>query len=109
MDLHIYVHVLNEPLDHGANRKLDRILAHLQTISLQESHIMTDLTGITAQVTETTTIERSAIVLLNGLADKLAEAGTDPTKLAELQTALKANSDDLAAAITKNTPAAPTA
>ncbi len=83
-------------------RKLDRIL-----FLLEEE--MADLTSLIAQVAENTTVEASAITLINGLAVQIAAAGTDPTKLAALQTQLKTSSDALAAAITANTPAAPAA
>lgn len=105
-DLHLYVHVVTETPG-SADRKLDQILAQLRAMTRQEITIMANLSQLQAQVEQSTSVERSAIVLLNGLAAKLDEAGTDPAKLAELTSSLRSGSDDLAAAITKNTPAAP--
>jgi len=68
---------------------------------------MTDLTALTAQVAENTTVEASAVTLIQGLAAALAAAGTDPVALGALQTQLKTSSDALAAAVAANTPAAP--
>lgn len=65
------------------------------------------LDDLTAQVASTVSVQQSAVTLINGLAAQIASAGTDPTKLAELQANLKASSDALASAITANTPAAP--
>lgn len=69
---------------------------------------MAALDDLTAQVTENTTLEGSAIQLIQNIAAALAAAGTDPAKLAALQSQLKTSADALAAAITANTPAAPT-
>lgn len=69
--------------------------------------IMADLTGLQQAVANETTIEQSAIVLLNGLSEQLKNAGTDPVALKALQDQIDASSAALAAAITANTPAAP--
>ncbi len=69
----------------------------------------TELDTLTAQVTANTTVEGSAIVLIQGLASQIAAAGTDPAKLSALSASLKVSADALAAAITANTPAAPPA
>jgi hypothetical protein len=61
---------------------------------------------LAAQVAATTTVDGSALVLINGFAARLAAAGVDPVKLAQLQSDLKTNSDQLAAAVAANTPAA---
>ncbi len=67
---------------------------------------MSALDDLTAQVAANTSVEDSAVTLINNIAAALAAAGTDPTKLAALQTQLKTSADALAAAITANTPAA---
>lgn len=64
------------------------------------------LDTLTAQVTENTSTEASAIALLNNLHDLLVAAGTDPVKLSQLASTLKGSGDALAAAIVANTPAA---
>src|ERR1700719_3414718 len=94
-------------LDSGrANQKLDQILAQLGTLQLQEHTIMVELDTLTTQVKATTDAEASAIVLINGIADRIKAAGGDPAALAALSSSLKSNSDTLAAAVLANTPPA---
>lgn len=69
---------------------------------------MADLTSLTAQVAQNTTVIGSAKALISGFAAQLAAAGTDPQKLADLQSQLASSDDDLAAAVAANTPGAPT-
>lgn len=87
-------------------KKLDTIISMLSDIKQKEVIIMADLTGLTEQVAANTEVEQSAVVLLQGLADLLKAAGTDPVALQTLQDQLKTSADALAAAIVANTPAA---
>lgn len=93
--------------------KLDVILDRLDTIEtlliLQGADIMTTIDDLTAQVTASTTVEASAIALIQGIAAQLKAAGSDPTKLAALSTQLNACAHALADAVAANTAAAPTA
>ncbi len=66
------------------------------------------LAALQAQVAQNTTVETSAVALIQGLAAQIAAAGTDPAGLAALTTSLNTSATALAAAITANTPAAPT-
>jgi hypothetical protein len=93
--IRIDVHIHNDETD----RKLDQILRN-------QEQIMTDLTGLTAQVASNTTVVGSALTLINGFAAQLAAAGTDPVALAALQTQLNTSDTALAAAVAANTPAA---
>lgn len=68
-----------------------------------------DLTSLTAQVTQNTTVEQSAVRLIQGLAAQVTAAGTDPTALAALVTQLNTSATSLAAAVAANTQAAPSA
>ncbi len=77
----------------------------LNRIEQKLDKIMTDLTELTSEVEEIKTVSQSAIVLLNGLKQKLDAAGTDPVKLKELSQSLDANSQELAAAVSANTTA----
>ena len=52
-----------------------------------------------------TDVEASAVTLIQGIAQQLADAGTDPAKLQALQTQLQTSAEALAAAVTANTPA----
>lgn len=68
---------------------------------------MASLDTLEAQVAETTDIELSAILLIQGLADQLAAAATDPVKVQALADSLQASAERLSAAIVANTPAVP--
>jgi hypothetical protein len=70
---------------------------------------MADLTALTAQVAQNTSVEASAVTLIQGLAAQITAAGTDPVALATLTSQLNASAAALSAAITANTPAAPAA
>lgn len=65
-----------------------------------------DLSPLTAQVQASEDVEASAVVLINGIAQRIADAGTDPVALQALQDSLKTSADTLSAAIVANTPAA---
>jgi len=59
---------------------------------------------LTAQVKANTEVIESAIVLINGIADRIEEAGIDPAKLTALTDELRAKDAALAEAVTANTP-----
>jgi hypothetical protein len=72
------------------------------------------ITALQAEVTNQTTVNQSAITLIQGIAAQLgtvaqqmANEGADVTALTALQTSLTNNDSSLAAAVTANTPAAP--
>jgi hypothetical protein len=65
-----------------------------------------DLTAITQSVTDTTTVEDSAILLLGQLADLLRANANVPGAITALASQLDAKKQALADAITANTPAA---
>lgn len=67
---------------------------------------MQELDTLTAKVAETTTVEQSAIELLNGLSAQISALKADPVKLQALADSLGAKSAELSAAIVANTPAA---
>lgn len=67
---------------------------------------MAELEDLTAQVAANKTVVDSALVLINGIAARIAAAGTDPAKLAALTADLKSEDDALAAAVAANTPPA---
>ncbi len=89
-------------------KQLNRIEAKLDAILTNQEKEMAALDDLTTQVAANTTVEGSAVTLIQGLAAQLAAAGTDPTKLAALQASLKTSADALAAAVAQNTtPAKP--
>ncbi len=65
-----------------------------------------DLTAITQSVTDTITVEDSAIALLGHLSDLLKANASDPTAILALATSLDAKRTALADAIVANTPSA---
>lgn len=68
---------------------------------------MAALDGITTQVHSNTSAIESAILLINGIADRIAAAAADPAALDALVTELRGSDERLAAAVAANTPAAP--
>ena len=89
--------------------KLNRILFFVERIFELQGAIMAELDDLTAQVAANKTVIDSALILINGIADRIKAAGTDPAALAELTASLKSEDDALAAAVTANTPAPPAA
>ena len=100
IDLYIHQDTLT------TDAKLDKILAALTVLQQQETTIMADLTALTTQVAQNTSVEESAVTLIQGLAAQIVAAGTDPAKLADLTAQLNKSAADLASAITANTPTA---
>jgi hypothetical protein len=100
-------------------KKLDLIITLLGKLqrSLDMSTAATDqnFANLQAQVTQNTTVEGSAVTLLQGLSAQLAAAiaadnNGDSAALPALQSQLASSATSLAAAILANTPAAtPTA
>jgi hypothetical protein len=88
-------------------RKIDVILHKLdRLLTFAEREKMT-LDELQLQVTQNTTVEASAITLIQGLAAQLAAAAQDPVKVQALADELNASATALAAAVTANTPAVP--
>ncbi|MBS1803542.1 MAG: hypothetical protein JST28_09245 [Acidobacteria bacterium] len=69
--------------------------------------IMADLAQLETSVANETTVEQSAIALLNGLSQQLKDAlaSGDPARIQAIIDHVDANSAALAAAVTANTPA----
>jgi ABC-type uncharacterized transport system YnjBCD substrate-binding protein len=91
------------------NQRLDAIGFQLATLTAQGDIQMSALDDLTTQVASNTSVEQSAIVLIQGLAAQIAATANDPAKLAALTAQLNSSATALAAAITANTPAAPPA
>jgi hypothetical protein len=101
-------------------RKLNLVLAAVSAL-IKEEHVMSDtvqneINQLTASVTQETTVENSAIALINGIPALIQTAvntalaeGATPAQLAALS-ALNANllteAQNLGNAVTANTPAA---
>jgi hypothetical protein len=87
----------------------NEIIGILNQILAKENIMGADLTSLTAEVTNNTSVEQSAITLIGNLAAAITAAGTDPVALGALVTQLQTNDAALAAAVAANTVAAPTA
>lgn len=103
--LHVHHHFEDSVLG-DVHAKLDAILRSLQTVKMGEAIIMGSLDDLTAAVTENTSVDQSAIVLLNDIAARLEAAQNDPAAVAQLATDIRSSSTELAAAVAANTPAA---
>jgi hypothetical protein len=107
IDIHHYIHHAEE------ESRLARIEALLTTLITQGDSQMATMqeamAALTAEVTRNTSVDQSAVVLLNGLADQIAEllAAQDVAGLEALVATLRADTDGLAAAVTANTPVVP--
>jgi len=88
------------------HREIISILCRLER---KEIIMSQELDALTASVANATTVEESAITLIQGLSAAIKAAGTDPVALAALTAKLDASDAALAAAVTANTPAAPAA
>lgn len=89
-------------------RKVDTILRRVGEILLTEDTMSVELDNLEKQVRQNSDLETSAVTLIKGLADQLAAAKDDPTKIVALTNELKTKADALAAAITANTTPPPT-
>lgn len=87
-----------------SNQKSDKVLEFLHLINTKIENMGQELDDLTAAVEKDTTVDQSAITLLQGLKAKLDAAGTDPTALKALSTQLGNNAQQLADAISANTP-----
>ena len=81
-------------------------IALLRTLIQQGVHMAGELDALTAQVAQNTTVEGSAITLLQNLSAMIASLKNSPAQLQALSDSLKTSATALADAITANTPAA---
>lgn len=87
----------------SSRRQLDglsRQLIHM------EIFMATEMEDLLAAVENDTTVDQSAITLIEQIVAMLTAAGTDRAKIAEVTAKLRANQEKLAAAVVANTPAA---
>ena len=82
---------------------IEHLLTHL---IFQGRTIMSTLDDLEASVANTTTVEASAVVLLQNLSALITASAGDPAALAALAGTLTTNANALADAVTANTPAA---
>lgn len=94
--VHIHVHM------HGSDDRLEEILALLKQSKQRELDMAADLSALTTEVEEAAGVQQSAVTLLEGLAQAVRDAGTDPAALAALASQLDASTAALAAAVEAN-------
>jgi hypothetical protein len=114
LDINVYVHSPEDLVS-----CLEQVLLGIDRMEKLMSKLDDQITALTAQVQANTTVENSALVLIQGFSATLAAAvaaaqaaGATPAQLqslTDLGTAIKASDDALAAAVAANTPAAPAA
>jgi C4-dicarboxylate transporter len=91
------------------------IIAKLDQLLTQETKMAVDLTALTAEVANNTTVDGSIVTLLDNIVTQLQaiEAGSGDaatqTALNALVATLQNNDSGIAAAVVANTPAAPAA
>lgn len=90
-------------IEHGQ----DAVRAALTHLERNTENIMSDLTRLTQEVSETATAIDSAIALINGLAQQIRDLEPTQEALNAFADTLDAKSNALAEAVTANTPAAP--
>lgn len=80
----------------------------IESIHELKDKLMSALTDLQTEVAETKTVVQSAIVLIKGFKTALDEAiaAGDPAALTALSAELDASTNELAAAVSENTPAA---
>lgn len=89
--------------------KLAEMDSKLDVILKGQDKEMADLSALTAQVAENTTVEGSAVALIQNIAAQLATSSGDQAAVDALAAQLKTSATALAAAVAANTVAAPPA
>ncbi len=103
---------LHNPFLSNINKKLDLIITLFQKEVTMTADVQAAIDKLKADVAAGTTVQQSAVTLLQGLNAQLAalkNTTTDPATalaLGDLSTALEANTTALSAAVVANTPAA---
>jgi len=95
--------------DSNELKRLRRALTLLeQLVTLREriDQIMKEFDDLVAEVAQDDSVIDSAVILINGIAARIAAAGVDPVKLKALTDDLAAKRTALAKAVAENTPAA---
>jgi peptidoglycan hydrolase CwlO-like protein len=82
------------------------ILQKLQILQETLNTMAADLTALTAQVAQNTSVVNSALTLIQGLAAEITAAQGDPAALAAIVSQLNSSDTALAVAVAANTPAA---
>lgn len=79
---------------------------HYPTLHKELAHMSQQMDRLIADVANLTSVDTSAVALLNGFQQRLLDAGTDQDKLTQLASDIEASAGNLSAAVAANTPAA---
>lgn len=87
----------------------EAVTGRLETILKLQEELMSALDDLKAEVERNTSVEQSAVVLIQGLAQQLKDAleHDDTAALQDLTAKLSSSADALAAAVAANTAAPP--
>ena len=118
-DREIYVHIHLDGMDNlvsallADRRFLREILDRITSMETKMSQMDDDITALTATVANLTTVDASAVALLNGIGARITAAvtaaqaaGATPaqlTAMTDLNTAVTTQAATMAAAVTANT------
>lgn len=97
-NIHVYLHG-------DSDETINDILKIVLDNQLNIKKMNTELEALSAEVAETKTVVKSAIVLIDGISQQIKDAGTDKVKLKELTDSLDADNAALAAKVAENTAA----
>jgi predicted Zn-dependent peptidase len=81
-----------------------RLITLLAAIANLESLMSQELDDLKREVQESRSVTEGAAALISGLADQIRDAKDDPAALEELAQQLDAQTQQLASAVTANTP-----
>lgn len=81
-----------------------QVVDQLNNLNSLGEKILSKLDDILTEAKAETTVVASVVTLLTNLSQRLADAGTDQSKLDELKATIDANKDAMAAAVLANTP-----
>ena len=95
-EIHHYTHAVPDA-------RINDLVVIVQQLVNKVEKIMSYITELEAAVKANTDVIASAVILINGISQKLHDAGTDPEKLAALTSELTSSRDALAAAVAANT------
>lgn len=108
MERHLHIHVHVENASENITKFIRKELAALKAAIHQEGLRMSqELDDLTAEVAATRGVMESAVLLIEGFDQRLADAGTDPAMLASLRTDLQQGKMRLASAVADNQPPMP--
>lgn len=96
--------------DPALGRKLDENTKALNLLRQEIKNMVGEVQRLKDAVAKLDTVEASIIALINGLAGQIRDlvaAGADPAALSALADDVNAKADEMAKAVTDNTPAAP--